>query len=107
MKTILLFFIAIAISLSNDFEELYFGTDETLDIMTWNIENFPKNGSITTNYVTEIIQYLNIDVLAIQEVNNITSFNCPNCSTKVNISSNERPLRVACTGCNKVLKIVD
>ena len=37
----------------------------------------------------------------------ITSFDCPNCSTKINISSNERPLRVACTGCDKVLKIVD
>ena len=37
----------------------------------------------------------------------IASFDCPNCSTKINISSNERPLRVACTGCDKVLKIVD
>jgi len=31
-------------SFSQDFEELYFGTDENLDVMTWNIENFPKNG---------------------------------------------------------------
>ena len=75
MKTILLFFIVMSISLPDDFEELYFGTDETLDIMTWNIENFPKNGSITTNYVSEIIQYLDIDIIAIQEVNSITSFN--------------------------------
>jgi len=62
-------------SFSQDFEELYFGTDENLDVMTWNIENFPKNGSITIDYVSQIIEFLDIDVLAIQEVNNISSFN--------------------------------
>ncbi len=36
-----------------------------------------------------------------------TSFNCPSCSTKINITSNERPLRLSCSGCGKILKIVD
>ena len=36
-----------------------------------------------------------------------TSFNCPNCASKINITSNERPLRISCTGCGKILKIVD
>ncbi|RAH16603.1 MAG: hypothetical protein CMB56_000740 [Methanobacteriota archaeon] len=38
---------------------------------------------------------------------NITSFNCPNCTTELKISSNERPIRIKCEGCKKVLKIVD
>lgn len=37
----------------------------------------------------------------------LKSFNCPNCSKELGISSNERPLRIKCDGCNKVLKIVD
>ena len=35
------------------------------------------------------------------------SFDCPNCSTAISITSNERPLRITCSGCDKVLKIVD
>ncbi|MED5485748.1 MAG: hypothetical protein VYE59_03945 [Candidatus Thermoplasmatota archaeon] len=35
------------------------------------------------------------------------SFDCPNCSASISITSNERPLRITCSGCNKVLKIVD
>ncbi|HJM44786.1 MAG TPA: hypothetical protein QF644_02425, partial [Candidatus Poseidoniaceae archaeon] len=34
-------------------------------------------------------------------------FNCPNCTTEISIPSDERPLRISCSGCNKVLKIVD
>ncbi len=74
MKNILLF-IFISISFLQDFDELYFGTDDALDIMTWNIEWFPKNGEITVDYVTQIIDALDIDVLAIQEVDDISSFN--------------------------------
>ncbi|MBJ23747.1 MAG: hypothetical protein CMB64_03670 [Euryarchaeota archaeon] len=37
----------------------------------------------------------------------ITSFDCPNCSTELGIHSNERPLRIRCNNCKKVLKIVD
>ena len=74
MKNILLF-IFISISFLQDFDELYFGTDDALDIITWNIEWFPKNGEITVNYVTQIIDALDIDVLAIQEIDDVSSFN--------------------------------
>ena len=33
----------LSLALSNDFENLSFGTDDALDVMTWNIEWFPKN----------------------------------------------------------------
>ena len=58
-----------------DLDELYFGTDETFEVMTWNIEWFPKNNQITVNYVTQIIQALDIDILAIQEVDDTDMFN--------------------------------
>ena len=32
---------------AQDLEDLSFGTDNSLDIATWNIEWFPKNGQIT------------------------------------------------------------
>jgi len=63
-----------AILSAQDFEDLYFGTDSTFEILTWNIEWFPKNGQTTVDYVTAIIQALDVDVLAIQEVDNTDMF---------------------------------
>ena len=57
-----------------DLEDIRFGDDHTLDVATWNIEWFPKNGLNTVEYVTEIIEQLDIDVLAIQEVDNMYMF---------------------------------
>ena len=55
-------------------EDLSFGTETTLEIMTWNIEHFPKNGQTTVNYVIDIIEALDVDILAIQEVDDINYF---------------------------------
>ena len=74
MKNILILFTFVVLSFSQDLDELYFGTDDALDIMTWNIEWFPKNGQVTIDYVQQIINALDIDVLAIQEVDDISSF---------------------------------
>ena len=59
---------------TQDLEDLSFGEDNSLDIATWNIEWFPKNGQITVEYVTEIMEQLELDVLAIQEVDNTDMF---------------------------------
>ncbi len=59
---------------SQDLEDLSFGDDNSLDIATWNIEWFPKNGQITVEYVIEIMEQLELDVLAIQEVDNTDMF---------------------------------
>jgi endonuclease/exonuclease/phosphatase family metal-dependent hydrolase len=50
------------------FDDLAFGTDSTLEVITWNIEHFPKNGDITIDYVAQIVEAMNVDVVAIQEV---------------------------------------
>ena len=55
-------------------EDLSFGTEATLEIMTWNIEHFPKNGQTTVNYVIDIIEALDVDILAIQEVDDVNYF---------------------------------
>ena len=73
MKNILLF-IFISILFLQDFDELYFGTDDALDIMTWNIEWFPKNGEITADYVAQIIDALDMDILAVQEIDDTVLF---------------------------------
>ena len=50
------------------------GTDSSLDFATWNLEWFPKNNQITVNYVTEIINQLDLDVVAIQELTDTNLF---------------------------------
>lgn len=45
-----------------------FGTDSTFEVLTWNIEWFPKNGQTTVDYVVQIIQSLDVDLLALQEI---------------------------------------
>ena len=51
-----------------------FGTNHTLEIATWNIEHFPKNGQSTIDSVTQIIQKLDIDIIAFQEISDTVLF---------------------------------
>lgn len=48
---------------------------ETLDIVTWNIEQFPKQGSGTISMLAEIIPTLNADIIAVQEIGTAANFN--------------------------------
>ena len=52
-----------------------FGESNSLDVITWNIENFPKNGQQTIDSVAVIIQSLDADVIALQEIMNVSDFN--------------------------------
>ena len=63
------------LSFAQSIEDLSFGTDTTFEVLTWNIEWFPKNGQPTVAYVSEIIEALDVDLLAIQEVNDTGAFN--------------------------------
>ena len=42
---------------------------DNLNIMTWNIETFPKTNQ-TIGYVTQIINALDVDIIALQEITN-------------------------------------
>jgi endonuclease/exonuclease/phosphatase family metal-dependent hydrolase len=56
------------------FQSLNFGTDQTFEIVTLNIEHFPKNLSVTVEYAAQIIRGLNADIYALQEIESNTYF---------------------------------
>jgi len=45
-----------------------------LEVVTWNIENFPQNGNTTLEAVKNIIANTNADVIAVQEIEEISDF---------------------------------
>jgi endonuclease/exonuclease/phosphatase family metal-dependent hydrolase len=67
----LIFIILFVFSFSQTYPEI--GSEQSLDIITWNIEHFPKNNQ-TVSYVTEIINDINVDIIALQEIENQSAF---------------------------------
>jgi endonuclease/exonuclease/phosphatase family metal-dependent hydrolase len=65
---------SVAPPVTNPFEAARVGADSTLEVMTWNIENFPK-ASTTVGWVTQIIEGLQPDIVAVEEIANGASFN--------------------------------
>jgi endonuclease/exonuclease/phosphatase family metal-dependent hydrolase len=57
-------------NIAQNFQGLEFGTDATLDIVTWNLEWFPKNGSTTVNHVKNMMLAMDADIYALQEIDN-------------------------------------
>jgi endonuclease/exonuclease/phosphatase family metal-dependent hydrolase len=55
-------------SLDNPFAGLEFGTDATLEVVTWNLEHFPKNDLVTVDLVARAIMAMDVDLLALQEI---------------------------------------
>ena len=56
-------------SSAESLQKLKWGTDSTFEVITWNIERFPKNGQTTIDSVGKIISALNLDLWALQEIN--------------------------------------
>ncbi len=67
-------FLILSLVIAQDIEDLSFGGPNSLDIATWNIEWFPKNDQITIEYLIDIISQLDLDILAIQEIDDTTMF---------------------------------
>ncbi len=55
--------------------DLSFGSDSSIEIMSWNLENFAKAGQTSINYAAQIIFYLQVDVVGLQEIVSLTQFN--------------------------------
>jgi endonuclease/exonuclease/phosphatase family metal-dependent hydrolase len=70
----LLFLLLISTQLltAQSLEDLSFGTDSTFEVVSWNIEWFPKNGQVTADSVKTILQSLAADVYALQEIDDTT-----------------------------------
>ena len=67
----LLYILFFIFAFSQDYPEI--GNVESLDVITWNIENFPKSNQ-TINYLTNIINDINVDIIALQEIEDQASF---------------------------------
>lgn len=77
MRKIIISIILIVSSLSafsQNLNDLTFGTDSTFEVMSWNIEWFPSNGQSTIDSVITIIESLDMDVYAIQEIDQESQF---------------------------------
>lgn len=70
---VILSFIAVP-GYSQNLNDLSFGTDSTFEVLTWNIEHFPKDDQTTIDYVKQIIEELDVDVLALQEISDTVLF---------------------------------
>jgi len=71
---IIIFFTFGSYTFSQSIKDLSFGTNDTFEVLTWNIEWFPKNGQITVDSVELIIRALDVDLLALQEISDTTMF---------------------------------
>jgi endonuclease/exonuclease/phosphatase family metal-dependent hydrolase len=57
-----------------DLNELTLGTAATLEVVTWNIQNFPKMGSNTVDYLEELIIQIDADIFCLQEIQDLARF---------------------------------
>jgi len=71
-KIIFLLLISTQLLTAQSLEDLSFGTDSTFEVVSWNIEWFPKNGQVTADSVKTILQSLAADVYALQEIDDTT-----------------------------------
>ena len=57
------------------FTQINFSNQNSFDIVTWNIEWFPKQGIVTVDSVKEIIEVTGAEIIALQEINSVSDFN--------------------------------
>ena len=71
-KIIFLLLISVQLLNAQSLKDIHFGTDSTFEVVSWNIEWFPKNGQVTADSVKTILQSLAADVYALQEIDDTT-----------------------------------
>ena len=73
---LLLLFISCSENINNNNQsyDINFGSESSLDIVTWNLEFFPKHEE-TIGYLLDFIPNINSDIYALQEITDQESFN--------------------------------
>lgn len=66
-KILFVLLISVKVLSSQTLNDLSFGSDSTFDVISWNIEWFP-NSSLTADYVQTILEQLDADIYALQEI---------------------------------------
>lgn len=74
LLTVLFFVFLSLLANAQDIEDLTYGTNNSLEVISWNIEFFPLNDDVTVNYLSQIIQALDADIIAFQEVADVAVF---------------------------------
>jgi endonuclease/exonuclease/phosphatase family metal-dependent hydrolase len=59
---------------TNPFAGARVGTDSTLEVVTWNIEHFAKQGDETVDAVIQAIEAMDADIVALQEIEDYAQF---------------------------------
>ena len=57
-----------------DISDLTIGSDETLEIVAWNIQSFPKLEDETIELVAQLINEMDADIICLQEIEDYTAF---------------------------------
>ena len=58
-----------------EYDKLTIGEEQTLEIMTWNIQNFPKS-EFTIDYAANVINAIDADIIGLQEMESDSAFFC-------------------------------
>ena len=56
-----------------EYDKLVFGSERTFEIVTWNIQNFPKSEH-TVHYAANIMKAVDADLYALQEIEDVQAF---------------------------------
>ena len=72
VSLLIIFTIFCSVIFTQNLGDISFGTDSTFDVVTWNIEWFPKNGTTTVDSVAKIISSLDADLMGLQEIQDTT-----------------------------------
>jgi endonuclease/exonuclease/phosphatase family metal-dependent hydrolase len=59
---------------TNPFAGATVGTDSTLEVATWNLERFAKQGDATVDAVIQAVQAMDVDIIALQEIQSFSQF---------------------------------
>ena len=57
------------------FSQIDFSNQNSFDIVSWNLEWFPKQGSTTVDSVKQIIEVINAEIIGVQEISSVSDFN--------------------------------
>ena len=60
---------------AQNLSDISFGSDNNLDVITWNLEQFAKNDQVTIDSLTTVINSLEPDIIGVQEISNTQEFN--------------------------------
>jgi endonuclease/exonuclease/phosphatase family metal-dependent hydrolase len=52
-----------------------FGADSTFEVVTWNLKTFPVDTQKTVDMLVPLIQEMNVDLIAVQEISDVAAFN--------------------------------